>query len=213
MTDQELMETLQYALMEPPDAGATWPSGLWTREEVLARMNERQNRFLKSSQVMVGMAEIPILAGVATVALPEDWLITQDVVWTGAVTGTIRPLMRSDQFQADHAETSWPITQGLPAVYFDYDQPMLQIRVSPAPTEAGTLLLLYIPQGAAFDGTGELPSLADEFVDAACKYGPLADLLAKDGRGASLDRAGYAESRFQLGLAAAQVILRSSWVG
>lgn len=213
MTDQDLLERIQYHLMEPPDLGATWPSGLWTQAEVLARMNERQNRFLKASMVMVGMAQLNLLAGVATVALPDDWLTTQDVVWRGTTTGTIRPLIRSDQFQADHGHPEWPITAGLPAVYFDYDQPTLELRVAPTPTEAGTLLLLYIPQGAEFDGTGELPSLADEFTDAALAWGTLADLLAKDGRGASPDRAGYAESRFQLGLAAADVILRSSWVG
>ncbi len=213
MTDRTLMTRLQYHLMEPPDLGATWPSGLWTQAEVLARMNERQNRFLKSSKLMVGMAELPILAGVATVALPEDWLITQDVVWHGSSSETWRPLVRSDQFQADHAQPSWPVAEGIPAVYFDHDQPLLQLRVAPTPTEAGVLLLFYVPQGSPFDGTGELPSVADEFAEAACVYGPLADLLSKDGRGVSLDRAGYCESRFQLGLAAAEVILRSSWVG
>lgn len=213
MTDQDLLEALQYALMEPPDLGATWPSDLWSRAEVLARMNERQNRFLKGSRLLVGMAQLPILAGVATVALPDDWLITQDVVWTGTTSGTLRPLSRSDQWSADHAHPDWPTTGDTPQVYFDHDQPTLQIRIAPTPTEDGTLLLFYIPQGAEFDGTGELPSVADEFTDAAILYGTLADLLAKDGRGASLDRAGYAESRFQLGLTCAAVILRSSWVG
>ena len=33
MIDQDLLTALQYALIEPPDGGASWLSGLWTRDE------------------------------------------------------------------------------------------------------------------------------------------------------------------------------------
>jgi len=213
MTDQDILTDLQNALMEPPDNGATWPSDLWEKAEVLARMNERQNRFLKAALLHVGMASIPIAANVSTVALPQDWLVTQDVVWTGTASQTVRSLVRADQFQADHAHPDWTITGGVPLVYFDHDQPLLELRIAPTPLEAGTLLLFYIPQGDEVDGSGMLLSVADEFADSAVKFGALADLLLKEGRGRSPDRAGYAESRFALGVEVADLILRSVWVG
>ncbi len=74
MTDQEMLTAVQYCLMEPPDNGATYPSGLWTTDEVLAAFNERQNRLLKMSRFQVGSANITATIGVHRYALPEDWL-------------------------------------------------------------------------------------------------------------------------------------------
>ena len=76
MTDQELLSQIQSALFEPDDAGLTFPSGLWTRDEVLAAMNERQNRFLKSTLTWVGIANLTATIGVRVYQLPQDWLTT-----------------------------------------------------------------------------------------------------------------------------------------
>lgn len=215
MTEFDILDDLQYALMEPVDNGATWPSGLWTQAEVLARMNERQNRFLKHALLLVGISSpLPLAVGLSRVALPEDWLVTAQVYWAGD-DGTVRELVRSDQFQADHAHPEWPITaEANPEVYFDNDAPLLQLSVAPAATQSGALTLHYVPQGDPFDATGTiLPSVPDEFADAAIFFGALADLLNKDGRGRSPERAAYCEMQYQLGQEAASLILRSSWVG
>jgi hypothetical protein len=211
MTDQELIVDLQYTLLEPPD-GATFPSGLWTPAEVLAAMNRRQDLLLKLAAIEVGIATLPVAVGITQIALPDDWLITWNVVWMGA-DGTVRELIRSDQFQTDHAQPRWTATAGAtPEVYFDHDQPLLQIQIAPAATVAGNLALLYIPQGATLDGTGELLTVPDEWATGV-KYGTLTDLWGKDGRGRSPDRAAYCEQRFQFAIEIAQMVLRSSWVG
>lgn len=211
LTDQQILDELQSAVLNPRDLGVTWVNGLWDTTEVLNRMNERQNRFLKHTQLLIGTANLLVGAGIHRVALPQDWLLTAGVVWRGA-DGTVKDLPRGDSFEADHGLVTWPTTTAdAPDLYFDYDQPVLEIQLAPAPTLAGSLDLLYVAAGAPLDGTGELIGLPDEFAASGVKYGTLADLLNKNGRGRSPDRASYAEIRYTLGMAVADLLLHS-WV-
>jgi hypothetical protein len=209
LTDQQVMEQIQSLLLEPRDLGATWPSGLWTQAEVLARMNERSNRFLKATQLLVGTATLPVLQGVSRLALPQDWLLTASVVWRGS-DGVVKEVPRGDAFEADHGMATWTTsTSRWPLLYLDYDQPMLEIQLAPAPAVAGNIDLLYVPMGAPLDGTGELIGVPDEFAAAAIKFGALADLLGKDARARRPEQAGYCEMRYQLGQAVADLLLHS----
>lgn len=210
MTDQEILTQLQYSLMEPPDNGATWPSGLWTQAEVLAALNERQNRFLKRTGIEVGQANIAVSIGTFRYALPQDWLATLGVVWLGP-DGTQVSLSRSDAFEADHGLADWPTTYGTPLLWMDADAPLLELQIAPLPNVAGNLLLLYIPQGAALDATGELFTIPNEYVHAVGKYGALADLFGKDGRGQNPEKAQYAELRYSMAEQMSQILLRG-WV-
>ena len=210
MTDQELLEAIQYSLMEPPDLGATYPSGLWTAAEMLDYANERQNRFLKASQLQVGSANITAVIGVHRYALPDDWLTTVALTWQGA-DGTVNTMDRSDSFETDHGLPDWGITRGTPQVYMDEDSPLLTIQVAPAPIANGVFSLLYIPQGAHLDGTGEQITLDPEYTLPVLKYGILADALNKDGRGKTPAKAAYCELRYQLGIEMSQILLRG-WV-
>jgi hypothetical protein len=148
-------------------------------------------------------------AGQPRVALPTDWIGTLDVVWRGQ-DGTVRTLVRSDSFEADHGDVLWATTRGVPWVYMDYETPALELQLAPLPQVGGLLEVWYLPQGALFDATalGELFTVPDAFVSAAGKYGALADMFAKDGRGKSPERAAYCESRYRLGVEAAAIILR-----
>lgn len=210
-TDQQILTVLQYAAMESPDLGATWPSGLWTREEVLAYLNERQNRFLKATLIQLGVTQTdnlnPIPARQSIIPLPPDWIATVSVYWTGS-DGTTRELVRADSFEADHGDPLWTTTAGTPLFYLDYAQPTLQLRIGPIPDQPGLINLLYVPMAEALTGDGDVNAqLPDEFVDAALKYGPLADMFTKDGRGKNPEKAAYCEDRFHLGIEAAAIIL------
>lgn len=212
-TDQQILTDIQYTLVELPDGGATFPSGLWTQAEVLAAMNERQNRFLKSTLLLLGLAApIPLAAGDHRVALPQDWLTTVTLTWRSADGERRRELPRFDSFQADHGLVTWQHQRGTPQGYMDYDTPNLLVQVLPAPDVDGFLDLLYVPQGAPLDATGEQFTVPDEFVHAVGKYGTLADLFAKDGRGKNAQKASYCELRYHLAEEMAGIILRASWV-
>jgi len=208
--DTAILTDIQYVLLEPVDGGATFPSGLWTPDEVLDRLNERQDRFLKASRILVGIATLPAQAGVHQFALPSDWLSTLSVVWEGN-DGLIKELPRSDSFEADHGLPSWTMTRGTPQLYMDEDSPLLTIQIAPAPQVSGRLQILYIPQGVTLTGTGELLTVPDEFSESVAKYGTLADLFGKDGRGKNPEKAAYCEQRYALAQQVAGIIL-DGWV-
>lgn len=211
MTDQALMTLLQQTMMEAPDGGTTWPSGLWSRAEVLAYMNERQNRLLKSCLFQLGLsAPIPLVPGQTRVALPQDWIATQDVVWRGQ-NGYIRALTRGDAFEADHGLGDWSGTRGTPLLYMDYDASVLELQIAPTPTVAGTLEILYVPQGAPLTGDGEVITLPTAYQAPVFKYSVLAEMFGKNGRGKNPEKAAYCQLREALGVQVAQILL-NGWV-
>ena len=206
MTDTDLLSEIQTVLMEPPDGGVTWTSGLWTATEVLNRFNERQNRFLKATRMLVGESSpIPVTAGESVYDLPQDWLTTVDVYWAGE-DGTFRTLVRSDSFEADHGMPLWESTAGTPLLYMDEDSPLLTITIAPIPRVNGILTVLYVPQAGVQQGLGDPLGVPDEYATAD-KYGTLADLFGKDGRGASPERAQYCELRYQLDQEIAKIMI------
>ncbi len=207
-TDQALLTKVQYAVLEPADGGVTFPSGLWTPAEVLAYLNAQQDRLLKATAIHAGIsAPVPILAGQSRFALPADWIATLGVTWIGS-DGTIVSLTRSDVFETDHGKPSWVATRDTPVVYLDYAAPTLQMDLAPAPLIAGTVELIYVPQGPDMDGTGaDTLVVPDEFAMPVIAYGVLANMWGKDGRGKNPTLAGYAAERFDLGVELARIIM------
>lgn len=210
MTDQDLLHEIQYMLMETPIDAVTFASGLWTYDEVVRRMNERQNRFLKATQLLLGSADLAAPAHQYVYTLPQDWLLTMSLVWVGA-NGRLVELVRADSFETDHALPTWATDAAEPLVYMDADSPLLTVQIAPAPAIAGRLLLLYVPQGATLGldpvNTPEPLGVPDEFAADVCKYGTLADLFGKDGRGKSPERAAYCEQRYRLAQDVAEILL------
>jgi hypothetical protein len=190
-------------MIEPPDGGQTWPSGLWSLAEVVNYLNQRQNLFLKYTQLQFGMANIPAVNGTATYDLPDDWITTVRVVWV-ALDGSTRELGKSDYWEADNGIPSWTQTDGTPLLYYDGGKP-ITITVMPAPDADGTIFIEYVPYAALLDGTGEIMTLPDEFVP-SIKYGVMADMLTKVARSQD-PRADYCNQRFQLGIELARLLV------
>jgi hypothetical protein len=208
VTGPALLEEIQYAVVEPPDLGVTWESELWDSTEVLAYANQRQNRMLRETLLLVGQAApIAVSAGTFRVTLPDDWVRTVRIVWRGS-DGVTRALDRSDTFAADNALPTWMTTTGTPLVYMDEETPTLEVQLAPAPDVDGYVDLWYIPLGAELDLTAdpEILTVPDEEAP-SLKYGILADMLVKDGRGRDSVRAEYGQQRFQLGVDLAKIIM------
>lgn len=211
-TTQDLLSAAQYVLLELPDGGATFPSGLWTQAEVLAALSERQNRFLKSTLLLVGTIPITgVLPGEHRFPLPQDWLTTVVVVWMSD-DGTTRALARSDTFEADHGLLNWVNQRGLPLMYMDEESPTLQVQVAPSPDVSGSLLLIYVPSAPDLTlGVDETLTLPDAYALPVLKYDLLAQLFGKDGRGKNPEKAAYCEMRRQLGVEMVE-IMKAGWI-
>jgi hypothetical protein len=207
MTDRQLLEDLQYVLIEPPDGGDTWPSLIWTREEVLDAVNAALRALVRDTHLLVVRTELPVVAGASSLALPADWLATAALVWRVG-DGTRTPLDPADAFEADLALPGWEAAAGLPLAYADLDTEQRTLRLIPTPEAAGVVELLYIavpPLVTAAAPGADLP-VAEEF-SAGLKYAALGTLLRKVGRLLDPERAAYAERRYELSRTAAAILL------
>lgn len=202
------MSEIQASLLEPTiDGGVTWTSGMWTAAEVIQYINQRQDRFLKESELLTAWTTITVTAAQLRPALPTDWVATVRVSWLGTGGATYVNLPRSDSWAADHGLPTWASTTATrPTVYMDSETPTLALQLAPAPTGSGTLSLYYISVGNTLDGTGEIFNTPDEFIP-YLKYGVMADMLTKLGRVQDAGRAAYCEQRFAEG-----VELAKSWI-
>lgn len=203
-TDQDLMQQLQYTVIEPPDLGQTWPSGLWSMAEVAQYLDQRQNMVLKDTHFQFGIALIRAVAGTYVYDLPDDWINTIRVVWV-AINGTTKELTRSDLWEADNGLPGWTTSSGTPTLYYDGGKP-ITLQVIPIPAANGTLQVHYVPYAGVLDGSGQLLTLPPEMAH-VLKYGALADMFSKVGRAQDTARAEYCAQRFQLGVEVARLLV------
>lgn len=204
-TDQDLLTQIQYAMIEDINGGATFSSGLWTPMEVINYLNQRQNRFLKDSQIHIGLSLQSTTEGINIYDLPDDWITTVRVIWISP-DGATRELLRSNSWEADNAIPTWTYVEGPVKIYMDVDTAVLTIKLAPLPNEDGMLQIHYVPLAALLTGAGELITLPAEFAS-AIKYGAMADMFSKVGR-AMDERAAYCAQRFELGVEIANMLLK-----
>lgn len=207
VTDQQLLEAIQYAVHEPPDGGATWPCEVWTRAEVVSYANQRQNRFLKETHLLVTIAPFNVSAGTTEITLPADWIRTRRVMWYGS-DGIVQEVPRADSFEADYGFPATDTPPSWPQMFSEFETPTLTMRLLPPPGVAGILELDYVALAAAFDPVtpGAVVTLPDDF-SYVVKYGALAEMFGKDGRMNDVTRAQYCEQRFQLAVDTARMLL------
>jgi hypothetical protein len=207
MLDRELLSELQLTLMEPAaDGGDTWPSLIWTRDEVLDAVNAGLRALFRDVHLHVEGLSLPIAAGTTTIALPTDWLATAYLAWADPSGGG--QLAPADSFEGDLALPGWEVNRGRPLAYADLDGAMRTVRLIPTPSLNGTVWIVYIATPPTVTGVapGAVLPLADAFVSGV-KYATLASLLRKVGRLLDPERADYCERRYDLTHMAASIIL------
>lgn len=193
---------IQEALLEPNDLGVSYPSGLWTPDEVVDYTQRRQQELISRVRVTVAWEELDVTANVDQLTLPQDWIATQSVLLLQA--GRSNPLQPADATQSDLLAGAGPAR---PVAYDDATQAPLQLRLTPMPDANAALRLLYLSLPAPLPpATAELFAVPDPFV-LYVKYGVLADCLNKVGRGQDLQRASYCTARFEEGVIAGSILL------
>jgi hypothetical protein len=211
VTDQQVLDELQYAVIEAPNHGASWPSGLWAVAEITEYLNEAQFQFLKATNAVQRRATLVTTPNVHRQPLPADWIATTRVAWTSP-TGAISELPRASEAELDYAAATWGHeTAARPEVYTDAETPSLQIEVAPAAWDGGILTILYTALSATLSNTGIVLTVPDECAP-AIKWKVLALMLGKAGRGQDLVRAAYCEARYQEIVQAVQLLVAGAIV-
>jgi hypothetical protein len=199
-TDRTILNEIQYQVVEPPNLGASYPSGLWTVAEISGYLTQRQNRILYETGCVVTRAEpIVTMQNILRYNYPPTWLQTRRMMWEDA-NGVSHPLLRSAIWALDYGLVSWEdVMSPAPLVFMDDITPTLQFQISPAGEDTGVLNVFFIQQGSVLSNTGVAVTIPDDLVW-ILKWGVLADMFGHAGRAQDPQRASYAESRFAMGI-------------
>jgi hypothetical protein len=207
VTDQQVLADAEYRLMENAgaDADGVFSTEMYTPAQFLSALNNRQRQFLKDTGAIVTRVTQVSTAQEPRYALPGDWIATRRVTYKN-VDGKIFALYRSDTYMLDTGMEDWMFNFDLPTVYSESALPTLQIEILKAPSDVGTIGLMYTAISQLLDGSGIKLAVPDEFAP-SIMYGALADLMQSDGAGKDLSRAGYCESRYQMGVELAKLLM------
>lgn len=211
ITDQEVLNDIQGRLIEKQNSGASWSSGLWGFDEVIAYANSRQQQFVKESAILLKRATIVTVSQITRHDLPADWIATQRLVWRRDA-GTYTEIARSDTWEATNSILDWTFNQvpDHPLLYTDGEAQTLKILTMPAVDATGQLQILYTYLSTTLTGLGVAFTVPDEFVP-AIEWGIMADMLSKVGRTWDPIRASYCESRYREGVEAARIMI-AGWM-
>lgn len=206
VTDQTLMNEVQYHLMETPNNGASYSSGLYTVAEVVGRFNFRADLFnkltgaytLQGSQTAVSGAK---LQDISTAA--PSFIDIMSAFWSSDAGTTYSSLPNGSSFEAD-TYISNQAAVATPLLWALDTSAVTGITLIPAPTFSGSngkIKLLYLPKLGLFPASpnGTALQIPDDFTP-FIKYGALADLFGKSGETYDPVRSAICESLFQLGV-------------
>lgn len=207
-TDQQILNEIQYALLETPNNGASMSSQLWTIAEVIDALNKAQQIFMKDTGLLLDHAALVTTPNVFRQPMPENWIIIHRVSWA-TYAGVFTALGRADSYEADAGITNWATTTAArPQIYMDAELPTLEIQIAPASYNGGILHVLYVAEPDQVSNTGVLMTVVDEFIPYV-KWKTLSILLTKIGRAADPARADYCNQRYNEGVAVARTLLKS----
>lgn len=207
--DTEVLTEIQYHMLEQPDNGQTFRTGKWTVQEVVDYLNQRQRQFLKDTVILASFrTSVKLIPGASRVSLPQNWILTRRVVWHSESPDarTFIPLSREDMFSLDYGQADHVYNRALnPSFYTESELPTLELEVSPPASQGGQLELLGMILSKLLSNTGVEFGIPIEWVH-CIKYGAMADMLRKAGRGYDAARADWCEQRYQEGVEAAQLV-------
>lgn len=208
VTDQEVLNALQLSMLEPPDKGQTWPSGLWSLQEIVNYLNNRSRQFLSDTGITVAIAYSGIVSNESRFDLPDNLIDIRRVAWAIETDPTAySELPLASGWEMDHSSASWPGDSApVPDIYMEDHLPTLTIAVSPKPTDAGEMELMFTALGQDLDGSGRFLSIPDDYTPYIA-WGARADMLGSEYEVNDPVRAKHCEERFLEGIELARILV------
>lgn len=203
VTDRELINDINYALMEPPIV--SWPGGwigteMFTLEDISATLSDSRDEVLKLTACIASSYDLG--ATQSRVTLPSDHIriLRADINESGS-SGPL-PLWVDDQVQlyTTVRETSFPANRR-PKTYAVSYSPQLTVDLWPPPLVSSTLNIQGIKSGGTLTPSVLATTLLiPDDASILLKYRTLMDLFSDDGLGRAPQMADYCEMRYRDGL-------------
>lgn len=204
VTDQQLLEEIQYTLLETPNAGASMTTSCWTIPEIAQYVNDRQRHLVKETGIVAKEAQVSGTIGVKRYRKPSDCITIRRLTWYDTLTATLKSLARTDAWASTNLLHL--TTPSIPKIYLETATPDGQFEIDPTALRPGYFRMVYLAHEGVLSNTGVPLTVPDEFAPYV-KYGALADCWKKAGAGQDLMRAGYCEERFDEGIEVGKALM------
>src|SRR6267142_2538532 len=234
VNDTELINSAIYRLLENgnADANLTLLTDMWSLQEIIDALNQRQQKFLLDTGIIGARTTIAVTQGVSQYDLPVDNIMPRRLTWItsgggggtgygvggygeggygvgGTVAGaTITALTRVDSWELDNGQPDWSSDDSTPIAWYDNTLGQQKVGIT-RPNQNGTIGLLYIQLAATLTGLGIAMTIPDDWTPYVL-WGALADLLNHDGPAYDPVRSKYCEQRYQEGIELARLVLKGA---
>jgi hypothetical protein len=200
VTDRDIIEQIQYALLEPATTQSSWPgTEMFTFADVAGAVQNRLNQFMSDTGIVVNRSVIAAAAPpISREDLSGSTVDVRRAAWLGASPENYyRTMWREDERLLTAYDPSWNITPGIPSSYSVMGPPPLVIQIAPPPLTNGQIELLTVDsKDLAPASSATVLGIPDD-LSPAVKWGALADLLGIDGIARDPVRAQFCEQRYQ----------------
>ena len=215
VTDRELINDINYALMEPQIS--VWPGGwvgteMFSLNEISADLADSRDEFLKLTACIASSYDIGTTQ--SRTNLPSDHvrILRADINESGSA-GPL-PMWAVDQAQLLTTTSSTHTPEpGRPKAYSVSYSPQLTVDLWPAPQVSSTLNIQGIKTGGTLNPSSSATTLlVPDDASILLKYRTLSDLFSGDGLARSPQMAQYCEQRYSEGLEAMSRYLSVLWL-
>lgn len=200
VTDRDVIQSLQYALLESTASQTAWSgTQMFTYNDLANAVQNRLNQFLSDTGIVVNRSVVTVSSPpIGREQLVDTVIDVRRAAWLGASPNNYyAPLWREDERTLTAANPSWSVNAATPEVYSVMAPPPLQLQLAPPPVSSGQLELLTVDAVALTPAaTATVLGIPDDLTP-AIKWGALADLLGLDGIARDPARAQFAEQRYQ----------------
>jgi len=207
VTDQDLVESIQYSLLEPPTGNSWTGTDQFSLLDLTNAIQRRRNKFLVETGAVLSHSNPVITPQVAGRYPIADTIIdVRRVGFQDSTSSTWNTLWREDEWAFGAASAmTWANNAGAPQAYSVAVTPPVTLQIYPPPNNSGTLDLITVDDGAALNpSVGVILGVPDDFAWVV-KWGALADLLGADGQARDPERSKYCEARWEEGLELARI--------
>lgn len=202
VTDRDIIQTLQYRLMEPATSQSAWNgTSMFTLDDLRYVIQRCRDQFLLDTGCVVTHSTMNMPAPpIQVVELNDSIIDVRRAVWK-RVTAVYSHLWRVDEMELTMALPGWSVNPAVPYAYSVATTRPVQLRIAPPPIDAGTLDLVTVNSGAGLDPAASATVLGiPDSLSWVIVWGALAVLLDGDGEAADPARAAQASRMYDLGV-------------
>lgn len=190
-------------LMETPPTGSTWNgTEQFNLSDITQALQQARDSFLLETGVIVNRSELAVGASATGVIdLAETIFNLRRLAWKQD-NSLVTVLRRVDQWGLNNFDVTWQTSADRPYKTYSVSvQPPLKVQLAPRSTQAGTLEMFTLDQGAEVDLTdaAQVLGVPDDWAWVVI-FGALNQLLQRDGLALDVNRAAYCDARWKHGL-------------